>query len=127
MADRPIEICENCKVPIGKLETAHVWQNHVVCETCQQWLARKGNNISNEQIKASASKNDAFMGSLGLTSRERDFVLKHGSRLFLDIANKLADEFDRGNKLRAVSVVAALGSAVIFAEDWALDEDKRRD
>lgn len=29
-----METCANCGIPIGKLEAAHVWQDHVVCDVC---------------------------------------------------------------------------------------------
>ena len=32
------QVCENCKRRIGKLETAHLWQDHVVCAQCRRLL-----------------------------------------------------------------------------------------
>ena len=29
-----MEKCDNCGAAIGDLETPHVWNNHVVCQTC---------------------------------------------------------------------------------------------
>ena len=34
--------CANCDGVIGRLETAHSWQGHDVCETCYRRLAAKG-------------------------------------------------------------------------------------
>ena len=35
----PLEACENCGAVIGRLETAHVWGQHVVCTACHNRLA----------------------------------------------------------------------------------------
>lgn len=32
------ETCDNCGYTIGKLETPHVWQGHVVCADCSKRL-----------------------------------------------------------------------------------------
>jgi ribosomal protein L37AE/L43A len=34
-----LEACENCGRSIGKLETAHVWNESIVCDACQKVLA----------------------------------------------------------------------------------------
>jgi hypothetical protein len=34
-----LEICGNCGRTIGKLETAHVWKEHIVCATCYPSLS----------------------------------------------------------------------------------------
>ena len=36
--ERPMETCENCGRTIGKLETPHRYENHVVCPKCDQLL-----------------------------------------------------------------------------------------
>jgi hypothetical protein len=33
-----MEACKNCGRPIGQLQTAHLWQGEVVCESCRRTL-----------------------------------------------------------------------------------------
>lgn len=33
------ETCSNCQVTIGKLETAYIWQQNVVCSNCYRRLS----------------------------------------------------------------------------------------
>ncbi len=36
-----VETCDNCGRPIGKLETPHLWNDHVVCAACAETLAKQ--------------------------------------------------------------------------------------
>ena len=35
---KPLEICENCRNPIGALEAPFLWHNHIVCRGCHERL-----------------------------------------------------------------------------------------
>lgn len=35
-----VERCDNCGRTIGRLESPHVWQNHVVCAECAERLRK---------------------------------------------------------------------------------------
>jgi ribosomal protein L37AE/L43A len=36
--EKSIEPCQNCGRPIGKLEQAYVWQEHIICKQCNNYL-----------------------------------------------------------------------------------------
>ena len=38
----PLEQCYNCDRKIGRLEQAHLWQGHIVCDECIKKLSRPG-------------------------------------------------------------------------------------
>jgi len=50
-----VETCENCGAAIGKLETAHVFNNNVVCTTCLNKLRNTATFASAAGAGASAS------------------------------------------------------------------------
>jgi hypothetical protein len=39
LGNMPSERCENCGGKIGKLQTPHVWDNHIVCAECHRKLS----------------------------------------------------------------------------------------
>ena len=44
-----LEICENCERSIGRLETAHIHNGHIVCADCIRKLSRQPAEPSTEQ------------------------------------------------------------------------------
>ena len=48
-------VCENCGVAIGKLETAHVWGESVVCTACHRKLSPDGTGAAGPMIAHRAS------------------------------------------------------------------------
>jgi hypothetical protein len=54
-----MDICENCNRTIGKLETAHVWQNHIVCPSCHSQLAKNPTPQSSEHVDYQARQTDS--------------------------------------------------------------------
>ena len=46
-----IEHCANCGRPIGKLETPHLFQEHVVCAECEARLSRQSNPRPIEEMQ----------------------------------------------------------------------------
>jgi hypothetical protein len=49
------EVCENCGAPIGNLEPAMVWDEHIVCRSCYERLATHVDAISEADVIAETS------------------------------------------------------------------------
>jgi hypothetical protein len=102
-----MEQCVNCERGIGKLETAYVYADHVVCFECKQRLDLEVKDTGERAGRAASDRANGILDQLGLTQLERQYAQELCRELFEYLKTTGTYEDVLANRATVKSICAA--------------------
>jgi len=127
-----VEPCENCGRPIGRLEQAYLWQDHVVCEGCYVRLSSAGAAGAGAEAVPAAAGSSGVSRAAADAMKDAEVVLWSASPSVLPYVPRyvLVGLAFLGNVIVAAVVwwpfVLGAWVCLVLAADWELRRRARR-